>query len=157
MFRREVLPSSSDGAHFSFFSVLHSFHFSSSRNFAISFVTFLIISSLPYFSSVIFSFQLHKPSLDVAYCLLQSAFIETFFAHNYYFHLSLHIPRGTSWRSWLRHCAISRKVAGSILVGDIRIFHWHNPSGRTMSLQVTQPLIEMSTRNIALGVKAAGV
>jgi hypothetical protein len=34
------------------------------------------------------------------------------------------------------------------------IFHFHNPSGRTMRL--TQPLIEMSTRNISLEVKAAG-
>ena len=26
-------------------------------------------------------------------------------------------------------------------------FHWHNPSGRTMALGLTQPLTEMSTRN----------
>ena len=32
----------------------------------------------------------------------------------------------------------------------------HNPSGRTMALGLTQPLIEMSTRNISWGVKAAG-
>ena len=31
--------------------------------------------------------------------------------------------RGTRWRSWLRHCAISRKVAGSIPDGVIGIFH----------------------------------
>jgi len=30
---------------------------------------------------------------------------------------------GTRWRSWLRSCAASRKVAGSF-----GIFHWHNPS-----------------------------
>jgi hypothetical protein len=35
---------------------------------------------------------------------------------------------GTRWRSWLRHCGTSRKVAGSILDGVIGIFHWHNPS-----------------------------
>jgi len=29
----------------------------------------------------------------------------------------------TRWRNWLRHCAASRKVAGSI-----KSFHWHNPS-----------------------------
>ena len=29
------------------------------------------------------------------------------------------------------------------------IFHWHNPSGRTMALGSTQPLTEMSTRNIS--------
>ena len=60
------------------------------------------------------------------------------------------------WRSWLRHCATSRKVAGSIPDGVIGIFHWHNPSGRTMALGSTQPLTEMSTRNISWGVKAAG-
>jgi hypothetical protein len=30
--------------------------------------------------------------------------------------------RGTRWRSWLRHCATSRKVAGSIPDGVIEIF-----------------------------------
>ena len=29
----------------------------------------------------------------------------------------------TRWRSWLRHCATSRRVAGSILDGVIGIFH----------------------------------
>jgi hypothetical protein len=41
-----------------------------------------------------------------------------------------------------------RKVAGSIPDGFVRIFHWHNPSSRTMALGSTQPLTEMSTRNI---------
>ena len=59
--------------------------------------------------------------------------------------------RGTRWRSWLRHCAASRKVVGSIPDGVIGIFHWHNPSGRTMALVLTQPLTEMSTRNISWG------
>jgi hypothetical protein len=36
------------------------------------------------------------------------------------------------------------------------IFHCHNPFGRTMALRSTQPLTEMSTRNISWGVKAAG-
>jgi len=31
--------------------------------------------------------------------------------------------RGTRWRSWLRHCATSRKVAGSIPDVVIGIFH----------------------------------
>jgi hypothetical protein len=31
--------------------------------------------------------------------------------------------RGTRWRSWLRHCATSRKVAGSIPDGITDIFH----------------------------------
>jgi hypothetical protein len=56
--------------------------------------------------------------------------------------------RCTRWHSWLRHCATSRKVAGSILDGVFGIFHWHKPSGRTMALEFTQPLTEMTTRNI---------
>ena len=30
---------------------------------------------------------------------------------------------GTRWRSWLRHCVTSWKVAGSITDGVIGIFH----------------------------------
>ena len=58
--------------------------------------------------------------------------------------------------SWLRDCATSRKVAGSISDGIIGIFRWHNPSGRTTALGLTQPLTEMSTRNISWGIKTAG-
>ena len=57
----------------------------------------------------------------------------------------------TRWRSCLRHCATSRKVTGSIPASVIVIFHWHNPSGRTMALGLTQPLTEMSTKNITGG------
>jgi len=49
---------------------------------------------------------------------------------------------GTLWRSWLRHCATSRHVAGSIPDGVTDIFHWHNSFGRTMALRTTQPLKE---------------
>ena len=45
------------------------------------------------------------------------------------------------------------KVAGSIPDGLNGFFHWHNPSGRTMALGLTQPLTEMSTRNTSWGVK----
>ena len=55
---------------------------------------------------------------------------------------------GTRWHSWLRQCATSPKIAGSIPNGIIATFHWHKPSGRTMYLGSTQPLTEMSTRNI---------
>ena len=57
---------------------------------------------------------------------------------------------GTRWRSWLRHCATSRKVAGSIPDGVIGIFHWHNPSGRSMALVLTHPLTETNTRCVGL-------
>jgi len=45
-------------------------------------------------------------------------------------------PGGTRWCSWLRHSATGRKVAGSISDGVTGIF-------------LTQPLTEMSTRNIS--------
>jgi hypothetical protein len=61
----------------------------------------------------------------------------------------------TRWRKWLRHCAKSRKFADSIPEGFIGFFHRHNPSSRTMALGLTQPLTEMSTRNISWGVKVA--
>jgi len=38
----------------------------------------------------------------------------------------------------------------------LEIFHEHNPSARTMALGSTQPLTEMTTRNISWKVKAAG-
>jgi hypothetical protein len=41
------------------------------------------------------------------------------------------------------------KLAGSIPDGVIGIFHSHNSSGRAMALGLTQPLTEMSTRNIS--------
>jgi hypothetical protein len=64
-------------------------------------------------------------------------------------HTLTHTKQGTRWRSWLRHCATSRKVMSSIPDGVIGIFHWHNPSGRTMAVGST--LTETSTRNISWG------
>jgi len=46
-----------------------------------------------------------------------------------------------------------RYVAGSIPDGVTRVFHKHNPSGRTVALGLTQPLTEMSTRRISYEVK----
>jgi hypothetical protein len=43
---------------------------------------------------------------------------------------------------WLRYCATNRKVAGSIPDSVTGIFHWHNPSDRTMALGSTQLLTE---------------
>jgi hypothetical protein len=59
----------------------------------------------------------------------------------------------TRWRSWLRHCTTSRKVAGSVPDGVMGIFHLHNPSGRTMTMRLTQSLTETSTSNISWRVK----
>jgi hypothetical protein len=49
----------------------------------------------------------------------------------------------------LRHYAASRKVAGSIPDEVIGFFNW--PSSHTMALGLTQPLTEMSTRNLPGG------
>jgi hypothetical protein len=57
--------------------------------------------------------------------------------------------KGARWRSWLRHCATSRKVAGSIPDG-------YSPSGHTVALGLTQPLKEMSTRNVYGGCGGKG-
>jgi hypothetical protein len=54
------------------------------------------------------------------------------------------------------HFTTSRKVAGSIPVGVIGIFHLHNLSGRTLALSSTQGLTKMSTRYISWRVKVAG-
>jgi hypothetical protein len=54
-------------------------------------------------------------------------------------------------RSWLRHYAISRKVAGSSPDEVTGIFNRPNPSNRTMALGSTQPLTEMSIRNLPGG------
>jgi hypothetical protein len=53
----------------------------------------------------------------------------------------------TPWCSWLRHCAT--KVAGSITVVVIGIFHWPNPFSHTVALRSTQPLAERRTRDIS--------
>jgi len=55
----------------------------------------------------------------------------------------------TTVAQWLRCCATNRKVAGSIPGGVFGIFHWHNPSNRTMALGSTQSITEMSTRSIS--------
>ena len=41
-------------------------------------------------------------------------------------------------------------------MGSLGVFHYHNPSGRTVALGLTQSLTEMNTRNISWGVKTAG-
>jgi hypothetical protein len=61
------------------------------------------------------------------------------------------MPKKSWFCSLLRHCATSRKVAGSIPDGVIGIFHSHNPFGRTVALGSTQPLTEMINKSISCG------
>jgi hypothetical protein len=58
---------------------------------------------------------------------------------------------GMRKRSWLRHYARSRKVVGLIPNVVIGFFNWPNPSSCTLALESTQPLTEMSTRNLPGG------
>jgi len=51
----------------------------------------------------------------------------------------------------LRHRATNRQFAGSIPEGVIGLLHRHDHSGRTMAFGSTQPLTEMSTRDISCG------
>jgi len=50
-----------------------------------------------------------------------------------------------------RHCATSRKVAGSIPDGVIAIFHLLNSSGRPMPLGSNKTPTEISNRDISCG------
>ena len=70
--------------------------------------------------------------------------------HIPYINRNTYIVGGTRERSWLRHYATSRKVAGSIPDGAIGIFFIDIilPAA-TMAQGLTQPLTEMSTRNIS--------
>jgi hypothetical protein len=72
-------------------------------------------------------------------------------------HSEIHIPIewGTWWRSWLSYYATRRKVTGSNSDEVIGFFNLPNPSSRTMALESTQPLIEMSI-GIFLGAKGGG-
>jgi len=54
------------------------------------------------------------------------------------------------------HCTTSQKVAVWIPNVVFGILHWRNPSCHAMALVLTQPLSEMSTRNISWRVKVAG-
>ena len=57
-------------------------------------------------------------------------------------------------KTWLvTLCATSRKVVGSIPLWLIGIYHWLNPSDRSTVLESTQPLTEISTKNISWGSK----
>jgi hypothetical protein len=58
---------------------------------------------------------------------------------------------GGRQRGWLRHYITRRQVAGSNPHEITGFFNWPNPSSRTMVLGPTQPLMEMSTRNLPGG------
>jgi len=57
---------------------------------------------------------------------------------------------------WVEVRPTSWKVAGSIPDGVIEIFNCLNASGRTMTLVSTEPLTEMSTRDVSCLVEEIG-
>ena len=59
----------------------------------------------------------------------------------------MYLP-GPEVAQWLRRCATSRKVLGSIPCGVIGFLNHIFSSDQTMALGSTQPLVKMSTRNI---------
>jgi hypothetical protein len=117
-----------------------------------------------YYHSYIQSGTFGKPLLLTEnHCTMQKtnfSFCSSFtvkHVNDYFvFQAAYYMIWGMRWCSWLRHCATNRNDAGSIPNGVTGIFHWHNRIGRIMALGSTQPLTEMSTRNLSWGVKAAG-
>ena len=87
-------------------------------------------------------------------CKYQTPKLDVMLNHFYQAHIFM---RGTWWRSWLRHCAASWKVAGLIPDGVVGFLHSHNPSGHTMALGLTQPRTEMRTRNMRFVQKVSSL
>jgi hypothetical protein len=72
-----------------------------------------------------------------------------------YIHIRKYVEWGTQ-RSWFRFYATNRKVTGSIPNDIIESFSWPNSFSRTMALESTQPVTEMSTRSLPGGKVAVG-
>jgi hypothetical protein len=109
---------------------------------------------LHWFSDfIIASFYTEQSAIQPSFYILHRFLTDPFLSHFVPQYFSFW---GTGWRSWLRQCATSRKVAGTVPDRVTRIFHWLNPSSRSMALGSTQPLTQMSTRANSWGVKAAG-
>jgi hypothetical protein len=66
-------------------------------------------------------------------------------AEEYLIHFNIVLPPTSRSPYWFLSFI---KVAGSIPDKFIEFFTWPNPSSRTMALRSTQPLTEMSTRNL---------
>jgi hypothetical protein len=62
--------------------------------------------------------------------------------------LTIFIGRSMRLRSWLGHCATSRKVVVSISDEVIEFFIWPNSSSRTIDMGLALPLTERRTRDL---------
>jgi hypothetical protein len=65
---------------------------------------------------------------------------------------TLYRPAGRPWCCWLRRYATSRKEAGSIPDEVVAFFSYPNLCSRSVALGSTQPLTDISTRNLS-GIK----
>jgi hypothetical protein len=90
----------------------------------------------------------HFPGLNDIYCSVLRSIDPK---NHYVWTRDLAINNFSQLVNPLRHYATSRNVAGSIPDEAIGFFNWPNPSCRTMSLESSQPLREMSTRNLSGG------
>ena len=63
---------------------------------------------------------------------------------------------GYAMAYWVEVRATCRKVAGSIPDAVIEIFHCLNSSGHNMTMVSTEPLTEISTRDVSWLVEEAG-
>ena len=85
---------------------------------------------------------------------------ESWWGSNYFllnaFHLTIsHL--GTAVAQWLRCCVTNQKVAGLIPNGVTGIFHWRNPSDRTMGPGVGSASNRYEYQEYLLGVKATSM
>ena len=96
----------------------------------------------------------HIPVLTLVYrrrrCLYKGRLLQTLLADSGNF--SGHkLGRGPGVAEWLKRCATSQTVPGSIPGGVTGFFSDIFPSNSTVALGSTQPLVKMSTRNIPGG------
>ena len=109
-----------------------------------------------YFSNTSVSSQLTAELIKENYLQLPSKiFSKTMNQWKVYFCMVVS-HTGTAVAQCLRCCATNRKVTGSIPGGVNGIFHWHNPSDRTMALGVDPASNRNEYQEYFLGVKAAG-
>jgi len=72
------------------------------------------------------------------------------------YHLDPLMDGSMTWYSWLRHCATSWKVPGSIPDGAIVIFNWYNPACCTVALGLPQPVTQ-SMKSVTTEFKSGGL
>jgi hypothetical protein len=101
---------------------------------------------------VYFSVHASTPIETFGYCLrrVASRRFKIWFWHICKIRFAIAITLDTRKRTWFRHYATSRKVAGS-RPDEVDIFSLPNSSSCTMALGWTQALKEMSTSNLPGG------